>query len=130
MQRVVTLQGAMTPAKAVKRIITHITLSAWQAQDEYFGFGFLTTKFLFKECGFQPGVRHQCDHLAAAADNICQLLVSTDFAVSDIKEIRFAHDFPQNVPRFDMRRIIVPIARIRFIVDRHGAISGDRQIAA
>ena len=56
-----------------------------------------------------------------------QLFVSAQLAVGHVKEVRRAMNATQSVPGFDMGGLVVAVAWINVVMDRHRPVLGDAQ---
>ena len=64
---------------------------------------------------------------AAMGDDVGQLPLSAQFAVGNVEELSRSMDLAQCVPGLDVGGLVVAIARIDLVMDRHGPVVGDAQ---
>ena len=61
------------------------------------------------------------------AHDVGQLLLSAQFAVGNVEELGRSMDLAQCVPGLDVGGLVVAIARIDLVMDRHSPVVGDAQ---
>ena len=72
-------------------------------------------------------VRQNGNGFAAVLHDVAKLALSAELAVSDVKELRTTVNLTEGIPRFNVGRLIIAIARINVMVDGDGTIIGHAQ---
>jgi hypothetical protein len=80
-----------------------------------------------KAADFHQVVGENGDGLAVMLNDMAQLFAGAELAVGHVEEIRPAMDLTERVPGFNMGGVIIAVALVNVMMDRHRAVIGHTQ---
>ena len=123
----VSVVGLIVTSKQGKRLGLGLVRGFGAAPDDALGNGAIP-KRLFERTHFRPVLRQNGNGTSLMADDMCQLLLSTEFTIGHIQEVRRTVDLAQPIPCLYMSCIIVAIAWVDMVIDWYCAIVGNTQL--